>query len=75
MIAYPLTLMPLVGFGVLDAALLASLVTIAGIAYKPQIVAGLVVWRVVTILGTLVLGALVLLWWRRPGSLVSNHPV
>jgi uncharacterized membrane protein YbhN (UPF0104 family) len=68
LVAYPLTLMPLAGFGVLDAALLAAFVEIAGVVAEPQVVAGLVVWRSVTILGPLLLGLGCLLWWRRSGQ-------
>ncbi len=65
LLAYPLTIMPLFGFGVLDAVLLGTWVTIAGVAYEPEIVAGLVVWRTVTILGPLLLGLLSFVVWRR----------
>ena len=37
---------------------------ILGLAAQPGIVAALVVWRVVTLIGTLVLGALTCSWWR-----------
>lgn len=68
LIAYPLTLMPLQGFGVMDAALVAAYTDVAGIEWEAEILAGLVVWRVVTILGPLTMGALALLWWRRHGG-------
>lgn len=64
LLAYPLTIMPLAGFGVLDAVLLATWTEIAGAAYEPEIVAALVVWRVVTILGPLLLGLGTFLLWR-----------
>ena len=64
MLVYPLTMMPLAGLGVLDAVLVVLLAETAGAAAEPEIVAALVVWRVVTILGTLGLGALTLAWWR-----------
>ena len=63
-IAYPLTALPLAGLGVLDAALVVVYTEAAGVASEPEIVAALVVWRVVTILGTLLLGAITLTWWR-----------
>ena len=63
--AYPLTVMPLFGFGVLDAALLAAFTEAAGLEAEPSIVAALAIWRGVTLLGTLVLGAVVTLRWRR----------
>ena len=65
LIAYPLTVMPLAGFGVLDAALLATWVEIAGTQWESDLVAALVVWRAITILGPLALGGLTLLLWRR----------
>ncbi len=70
--AYPLTLLPLFGFGALDAALLGSWVTIAGVAHEPNIVAALVIWRTVTILGPLLMGLVVLTWWRR-GEKARTH--
>ena len=63
--AYPLTVMPLFGFGVLDATLLAAFTEAAGLDAEPSIVAALGIWRAVTLLGTLALGALVTLDWRR----------
>ena len=69
---YPLTALPLAGLGVLDAALVVIYTETAGAAAEPEIVAALVVWRVVTILGTLLLGALTFGWWHwrtRTGSL------
>ena len=65
LLAYPLTLMPLAGLGILDAALLAGWTEIAGLEWEAEIVAGLVVWRVITILGPLALGGLTLFIWRR----------
>lgn len=64
LLLYPLTILPLFGFGVLDALLLGWLVTASGPAAEPGIVAAIAVWRVVTILGTLVLGAAALGSWR-----------
>jgi hypothetical protein len=64
LLAYPLTLMPLAGLGVLDAALLAAYTDIAGLTWEAEIVAALVVWRTITIGGPLVLGSLTVVWWR-----------
>jgi hypothetical protein len=64
LLVYPLTALPLAGLGVLDAALVVAFTEVAGTAYEPEIVAGLVLWRVVTILGSLALGCLTLGWWR-----------
>jgi hypothetical protein len=63
-VAYPLTALPLAGLGVLDAALVVAYTETAGPAAEPEIVAALVVWRVVTLIGTLLLGALTFGWWR-----------
>lgn len=63
-VAYPLTALPLAGLGVLDAALVVAYTETAGVDAEPEIVAALVVWRVLTIIGTLALGALSFAWWR-----------
>jgi putative heme transporter len=68
LLAYPLTLLPVSGLGVLDALLVAGFTELCGIELEPEIVAGLVVWRTVTILGPLLLGAGTLGWWRH------HHP-
>jgi hypothetical protein len=65
LLVYPLTLMPLFGLGVLDAALVAAWTAAAGLAWEAEIVAALVVWRSVTILGPLSAGAITLAVWRR----------
>ena len=74
-LAYPLTLLPLFGFGVLDAVLVGSWTTVAGVTAETDVVAATAVWRVVTLVGTLALGLLSLAIWRlrhptsrRPGS-------
>jgi putative heme transporter len=72
LISYPLTLMPLVGLGVLDAVLLATWTEIAGLEWEPEIVAGLIVWRAFTILGPLLLGTGSLLLWRRQSARSAN---
>jgi uncharacterized membrane protein YbhN (UPF0104 family) len=66
--AYPLTIMPLFGLGVLDAALLAAFTEVAGLSAEANLVAALSIWRATTLLGTLALGALMTLYWRRQGS-------
>jgi hypothetical protein len=72
LISYPLTLMPLVGLGVLDAVLLATWTEIAGLEWEPEIVAGLIVWRAFTILGPLILGTGTLLLWRRQSATAAK---
>lgn len=64
LLAYPLTLLPLFGFGVLDAVLVGSWTTVAGVAVEPDVVAATLVWRAVTIVGTLLLGLTSLTAWR-----------
>lgn len=64
LIAYPLTALPLAGLGVLDAALIVVFVDVAGEVYESTVVAAFIVWRVVTILGPLLLGLLSLAAWK-----------
>ena len=76
-IAYPLTALPLAGLGVLDAALVVTFTEVTGQAAESQIVAALVVWRVVTLIGALLLGALTFGWWHlqiRRGRLEAVTP-
>lgn len=63
--AYPLTTMPLFGLGVLDAVLTAAFVESAGLAFEAGVIAALVIWRVITILGPLLAGAVTIVLWRR----------
>ena len=63
-VAYPLTTLPLAGLGVLDAALVVAYTETAGVESEPAIVAALVVWRVVTLIGTLLLGTGVFGYWH-----------
>ncbi|MET0930069.1 MAG: lysylphosphatidylglycerol synthase domain-containing protein [Aeromicrobium sp.] len=63
--AYPLTLFPLSGLGVLDATVLAAFVDTAGLDLEPDLVAGLVVYRVTTLLVPMVFGLVSIAWWRR----------
>ena len=62
--AYPLTIMPLFGLGVLDASLIAAFTAAAGIASEPIIVAALAIWRATTLLGALALGGVATLYWK-----------
>jgi putative heme transporter len=68
LLAYPLTLLPMSGLGVLDALLVAGFTDLCGIELEPEVVAGLVVWRTVTLLGPLLLGVGTLGWWHH------HHP-
>lgn len=64
LLAYPLTILPAFGLGVLDAVVIAAIADVAGAEYESTLVAATMVWRVVTLFGTLGLGALAMAWWR-----------
>ena len=66
--AYPLTILPFTGIGIVDSLIVAALVESGGAAVEAPAVAGLIVWRVFT-LGVPVaagLGAIAL--WRRTSN-------
>ncbi len=65
LVAYPLTLFPLMGLGILDAFLVAAWTQVAGVDYEARIVAGLIVWRVFSLLVPILLGGIAVTWWRR----------
>ena len=65
LVSYPLTLFPLAGLGILDATVLAALVDTGGLHLEAELVAGLVLYRVVTLSVPLLLGALSVALWRR----------
>jgi uncharacterized membrane protein YbhN (UPF0104 family) len=64
LLAYPLTILPMFGLGVMDAVVIAAIVEVAGDAYESALVGATMVWRVITLGGTLGLGALAMAWWR-----------
>lgn len=64
LVAYPLTLMPVSGIGILDAVVLAALVEVGGIDVEPVVVAGLIVWRVVALATPLAMGMASIAYWR-----------
>jgi putative heme transporter len=63
--AYPFTVFPFMGLGIVDAILLATIVDVAGAQAEPAAVAGLIVWRTYTLGGPITLGALCMALWRR----------
>ncbi len=65
LLAYPLTLFPFSGLGVLDASLVATWTDIGGPGVEAPAVAALIVWRVFTLLVALGLGLITLTVWRR----------
>ena len=69
--AYPLTLFPFSGIGVVDALILAGLVEAGGPAIEPAAVAALVVWRVFTVGVPVLMGVGAVGMWRRS---VSGSP-
>jgi uncharacterized membrane protein YbhN (UPF0104 family) len=74
-VAYPLTALPFAGLGVLDALLVVTFTEVAGVDAEPEIVAALVVWRVITLLGTLLFGVATLSWWRWQSSRGRLHGI
>lgn len=73
---YPFTLFPFSGLGVVDAVILASLVSTGDTALEAAVVAALIVWRVFTVLVPVLLGALAVATWRRtlPTPLTHRPP-
>jgi uncharacterized membrane protein YbhN (UPF0104 family) len=77
--AYPLTLFPFSGIGVVDALILAALVEAGGIEIEPAAVAALVVWRVFTVGVPVLMGVGAVGLWRRsvaggPEATASTTP-
>jgi len=62
--AYPFTIFPFQGIGIVDALVLAAVVEAGGLEVEAATVAALLVWRVFTIGGPLALGALSLALWK-----------
>jgi hypothetical protein len=75
LLVYPLTLLPLFGFGVLDALLVAAYVEMGGAAIEPEVVAALIVWRLLTIGGPLLLGLLAAAMWKRSAATAAAAAV
>lgn len=63
--AYPFTLFPFSGIGLVDALIVAGLVEAGGLEVEAAAVAGLVVWRVFTVGIPVLMGAGALGIWRR----------
>lgn len=62
--AYPFTIFPFSGLGIVDALVLAAVVEAGGLEVEAATVAALLVWRVFTIGGPLALGGVSLALWR-----------
>ena len=56
LLTYPLTMLPMLGLGVMDLAIYSILVHEAGSQWGPSIVAGLIVWRLATMGVPLLMG-------------------
>ena len=56
LLTYPLTMLPLMGLGIMDLAVYTILVRDAGAQWGSAIVAGLVIWRLATMAVPLVMG-------------------
>ena len=63
--AYPFTLFPFSGLGIVDAFILAAVVEAGGLDVEAAAVAGLVVWRVFTVAVPIVMGVGAVAVWRR----------
>lgn len=68
LVAFPLTLFPLQGIGILDATLVAELTAVGGVHLEAQLVAAMVAYRVVTLGTPALLGAAFIIGWRRTAS-------
>jgi uncharacterized membrane protein YbhN (UPF0104 family) len=64
LVVFPLTLFPFQGIGMLDAALVAALVSVGGVELEAQLVAAMVTYRVVTLGVPGLMGAIFVLAWR-----------
>jgi uncharacterized membrane protein YbhN (UPF0104 family) len=62
--AFPFTIFPFMGIGVVDALILAAIVEAGGLEVEAAAVAALIVWRVFTLAGPAVLGVFALTMWR-----------
>ncbi len=63
--AYPFTIFPFQGLGIVDGLLLVALVDAGGADVEAAAVAALIVWRVFTLAGPVLMGLAALTAWRR----------
>jgi len=70
--AYPFTLSPLQGLGIVDGLIVVSVADGLTDEAEAGLIGALMVWRLFTICGPLLLGALSVAWWRRPGGAGEN---
>ena len=62
--AYPFTIFPFSGMGVVDALLVAGIVEAGGLGVEASAVAALIVWRVFTVGLVIAMGAVSIAFWR-----------
>lgn len=65
LVLFPLTIGPLQGLGILDSALLAAYIAVAGHEHEAAVLGGLVLYRIITLGGPMLLGCGALVYWRR----------
>jgi len=74
--AFPLTAFPMSGLGVVDAAALASMIEAGGAGVTEPAIAGLIIWRVFTVVVVFLLGLIAVAAWRRTsGRTPSAHDI
>jgi hypothetical protein len=73
MVVYPLSGLPLMGAGILDATYAAFVADHTAVE-ATDLVAGLLVWRVAVQLVPLVVGLLAVVWWRRSSAMTPPSP-
>lgn len=67
-VGYPLSVFPFAGIGLLDAAIIAGITAYGGHALEAPAVAALIVWRVFTLGGPIVLGVVSVALWHRSAA-------
>ncbi|MFJ9391826.1 lysylphosphatidylglycerol synthase domain-containing protein [Nocardioides sp. NPDC101246] len=70
--AFPFTVFPLWGIGIVDALILAALVEAGGPQVEGAAVAALIVWRVFTVGAPVLLGAVAIAAWRREVAVTDS---
>jgi uncharacterized membrane protein YbhN (UPF0104 family) len=72
--AYPLTILPFTGIGIVDSLIVAALVEAGGSDVEAAAVAGLIVWRVFTLGIPVAMGLGALTLWRRTTGAQTVSP-
>ena len=74
LVAFPLTLFPFHGLGILDATLVAALTAVGGVELEAELVAAMVTYRVVTLGTPALMGVLFMLVWRHTADRSERSP-